>query len=410
MIRFIHTADLHLDRPFEGLSDLPETIHRRIKNSIFCALDRLIHYSIDEKVDFVLIAGDLFDDGQKSIRAQKRVIEAMNRLKEASIPVYLVFGNHDPLDNPWNRLDFPDNVHVFSDKPGSFLLNTSDGEHVALYGFSYPHRHIPEDMAARYEKNREADYHIGILHGSFRSSAKTDVYAPFTLEELKSKGMDYWALGHIHARSCLSSAPPIWYSGDIQGLSVKETGEKGVSLVSLDHQEADVRLLPTADILWDSYTLDFPKEAEINDWDRQFQKVKDRFRREREGVFLRLDLTFADRGADWTENWEDELADLLAAANESEAERTDFVWLIAGSIRIKPAWSRQQILESPHFVGEVFRLIESQKSVGSILAPLYSHRQGRRYLQVPEGTEAQQIQRAAEQILADALLSDPDRK
>ncbi|CAM3151782.1 metallophosphoesterase family protein [Sporolactobacillus spathodeae] len=404
MIRFIHAADLHLDRPFEGLSDLPASIHERVKNSIFEALDQLVHHAVMEKVDFVILAGDIFDDSRRSIRAQKQFIRAMDVLNQSDIPVCLVFGNHDYLDNHSKRLDLPANVHVFPERPEPFRIETASGEIAAVYGFSYHRRHISEDMVKYFKKDGNADYHIGILHGAQRMAASEDVYAPFTIEDLRAKAFDYWALGHIHKRESLASDPPIEYSGDIQGLSIKETGEKGISLVALDASGAHVQLLPTASILWETAELSIaPPHLNLNDIDEALSQVREKNRLRDRAVFLRVKaiVTKAEQEMDVLEQ---EISDLIDAGNDAEVDRNNFVWLLDASIDIKPIWSHEEMLARPNFIGDLFRTIDAQTDLEPVVQPLLAHRQGRRYLRMPDDNEAMEIRQKAEQILAEALL------
>lgn len=96
--RFLHAADLHLDSPFRGLSEVPRPIREVIRGSTLSALDRLTELAIRERVNFVVIAGDVYDLEDRSVRAQLRFQRAAERLAEAGIGVYIAHGNHDPLD------------------------------------------------------------------------------------------------------------------------------------------------------------------------------------------------------------------------------------------------------------------------------------------------------------------------
>ncbi|MDD9149425.1 DNA repair exonuclease [Sporolactobacillus sp. CQH2019] len=409
MIRFIHAADLHLDRPFEGLSELPAPLHARVKTSTFTALARLIDRTLAEKADFLIIAGDIFDDSHRSLKAQKRFIQAMERLQAAGIEAFLVFGNHDHLDDPWNRLDFPENVHVFPAFPTMIPYRTRDGRLVHLYGFSYAQRGVTEDMAAKYVRKDGADYQIGILHGAERTAAGDDRYAPFAIGELAEKAFDYWALGHIHKRQQLSPPLPIWYPGDIQGLSVKETGEKGALLVELDEQGSRVRFIPTADILWKRQEIVLKGPVTAENLGKAIDRAKEEVRSGQYGVFLTTDFSFSDTDQD-----RDELSDLIQefteAMNDGEEERNDFVWLNPGEMRVGTDWNREELLRSPHFIGDLFRLIETNGAMEEAAALLYSHHAGRRFLSPPTDEEKEKIKREAERLLVERLLPDVRRK
>ena len=135
-ISFIHGADLHLDSPMVGLSYLPKEIFERLKESTFTALSKLIDAAIQHSVDFVILAGDLFDEQDRSVRAQTRLRKEMERLKAHKISVYIIHGNHDHLNGEWIHLNMPENVHIFSDKVEMKTFVKSNTV-VHLYGFSY---------------------------------------------------------------------------------------------------------------------------------------------------------------------------------------------------------------------------------------------------------------------------------
>lgn len=404
MIRFIHTADLHLDRPFEGLSELPRSLHERVKESTFKALDRLTDRALAERLDFLIIAGDVFDDSHRSLSAQRRFIRAMALLREADIPVYLAFGNHDHLDDPWNRLKLPDNVHVFPAVPSVIPFRSETGERVNLYGFSYAQRRVTEDMTSGYVKQQGADYHIGILHGALRSGDGEDSYAPFTTGELAGKGFDYWALGHIHKRQQVSPPLPIWYPGDLQGLSIKETGEKGASIVEIDQQEVRIAFFPTADILWEKRESAIEGEVTADRLEKVIEQSRNALRRDHAGVFLRIELIFSKTDQTWNEIdlLVRELADAL---NDGEEERENFAWLLPIMFKLRPKWERSSILESPHFIGDTFRLIETKGNVNKAVSSLFEHHSGLRFLEPLQEEEIARIQAQAEQLIADSLIS-----
>ena len=126
--RFLHAADLHLDSPFKGLTSLPSVIRDYIRESTFIALTRMVQIAIEQRVDFVVISGDVYDLSDRSLRAQLRFQQAMISLSEAGIHVYIIHGNHDSEDGARARLDWPPHVHVFgSDEVSTLPYTDSDG-------------------------------------------------------------------------------------------------------------------------------------------------------------------------------------------------------------------------------------------------------------------------------------------
>ena len=225
-IRFIHTADLHLGSPFTGISGLASAQRKTFADTVYKAFDTLIDYAVREKPDFMLIAGDIYDGEDRTLRAQYKFQQGMERLNQAGIPVLISHGNHDHLAGGWTRFELPGNVHVFDDKVTNQNFNIS-GNTVTVTGFSYGERHVKEAKINNFPPaDGSSAYHIGMLHGSMDGDSSHAVYAPFKKEQLLSKNYHYWALGHIHLRQILHQDPCIVYPGNIQLSHMKETGPK----------------------------------------------------------------------------------------------------------------------------------------------------------------------------------------
>lgn len=266
MVRFIHAADLHLDSPYIGLKELSSHIAEQVKESTFQSLENIIKEAIDHQVDFVLFSGDIYDLEDRSIKAQIKFRQQMERLKEYNITVYLIHGNHDFIANKSDHITLPSNVKVFSAAVETVYIETERGEKVAVSGFSYDKRWSDRRMIHDYpERIEQCHYHIGLLHG-YEEGQQSDhgKYAPFSLPELYSKQYDYWALGHIHKKQMLSSNPPVYYSGNTQGRHKNETGDKGCLLVELSQTSHQVDFLSTAPIIWDSLKVDVSMDQSLN--------------------------------------------------------------------------------------------------------------------------------------------------
>ncbi|MGE7091587.1 metallophosphoesterase family protein [Lysinibacillus sp. NPDC048646] len=255
-IRFFHMADLHLDSPFKGLFGLPEQNLKKIRTSTFEAFEKIIHKAIDEKPDFLLIVGDLYDGEHRSLQAQRRFQEGMEVLFQHNIPVILSYGNHDHLNGSWTRFVLPSNVYELPAETSVVQLKIR-GQQVNIYGFSYGERHIKESMIDSYPNaNDQHAIHIGMLHGSESSDTTHAVYAPFKKEQLLEKNYHYWALGHIHKRQLLHKEPPIVYPGNIQSRHRKEQGFKGFYDVTLSQVSAELTFVPTSAVVYNTVEVD----------------------------------------------------------------------------------------------------------------------------------------------------------
>lgn len=257
-VTFIHAADLHLDSLFKGLRHVPADIFKEIQESTFTALNHLVDEAINNKVDFVLLAGDLYDHESQSLKAQIRLRRAFERLADKNIAVFLSYGNHDFRKGDSFDVEYPDNVYIFPEESVTCTPFYKNGEAAAaIYGFSYENRAVYENKSAEYERTKdEFPFHIAMLHGSVATNTEHDSYAPFQLKDLLNKRMDYWALGHIHKRQHLHADPPVIYPGNIQGRHRKETGEKGCYLITLSRHQVKQTFLPLQAIRYEEAEVD----------------------------------------------------------------------------------------------------------------------------------------------------------
>jgi len=255
-IRFFHMADLHLDSPFKGLFGLPEHNFKKIRTSTFEAFNTIIDKAIQEKPDFLLIVGDIYDGENRSLQAQRRFQEAMEKLFQHNIPVILSYGNHDHLNGSWTRFALPSNVYELPAETSVVQLNIR-GQQVNIYGFSYSERHVKESKIESYPiASDQHVLHIGMLHGSEFSDTTHAVYAPFTKEQLLERNYHYWALGHIHKRQLLHQNPPIVYPGNIQSRHRKEQGIKGFYDVTLSQASVELDFIPTSTVVYNTVEVD----------------------------------------------------------------------------------------------------------------------------------------------------------
>ncbi len=231
MIRFLHTADIHLDSPLKGLESHEDAPVEQIRGATRRAFDNCIELAIEESVDFLLIVGDLYDVDWKDYNTGLFFAGRMGMLNKAGIPVFIVSGNHDAVNQITKTMPLPDNVTLFSaKKPHSIRL---DDLGVIIHGQSYGSRAVTENLALHYPRHEPGFVNIGLLHTSLTGREGHEEYAPCTLDELKSKGYDYWALGHIHKREIVADDPWIVFPGNIQGRHIRETGPKGATLVTV---------------------------------------------------------------------------------------------------------------------------------------------------------------------------------
>lgn len=266
-VTFIHAADLHLGAPFKGLRGLPDRWSQRMVDAIPQAYERLVQAALDRDVDFVVIAGDLFDLAIPSYGDYALFLNGMRRLDDAGIPVYFCTGNHDPYSS-WQQEygALPDNMHLFpAGEEAGFFVHERDGKPLALLaGRGYYHRIWPHDrdiadgltrQAAEEALGVKAPFAVGVLHTGLDIDP---VKAPTSPAKLRASGMDYWALGHIHSRYVDDPEDPrISFSGCIQGRASKNVGARGVNLITMRTDGPNqLEFIPTASIVWERFELD----------------------------------------------------------------------------------------------------------------------------------------------------------
>ena len=231
-MKFIHSADIHLDSPLTGLSAYTDAPVEMLRTATREAFTNLVTEAIEQQVDFMVIAGDLYDGTWKDHNTGIFFCKEMGRLKKAGIPVYVLFGNHDAESEMTKKLQWPDNVFTFeSKKPTTFRL---DHLKVALHGQSFKAKETTENLSAGYPNPVPGIFNIGVLHTALGGYANHANYAPCSLDELYAKGYDYWALGHVHEHQIWRDKSVVVFPGNLQGRHIRETGARGAVMVTVD--------------------------------------------------------------------------------------------------------------------------------------------------------------------------------
>jgi len=235
--RFVHTADIHLDSPLRSLALRDPDLADLVGNATRQAFVSIIDLCIAEQVDALVIAGDLYDGDQTSMKTAAFLGAQMRRLDQAGIRVFKIRGNHDALSRITKELTFPDGVKVFGGRAEAVGVSAEGGLDVVFHGLSFSSPHAPESLLPKFKAPVEGAVNIGLMHTSLAGAPGHDLYAPCNVVDLHGAGFDYWALGHVHQRQDHAGQRTVIMPGMPQGRDINEAGEKTVTLVTVhdDH-------------------------------------------------------------------------------------------------------------------------------------------------------------------------------
>lgn len=267
MFKFIHCADLHIDSALRGLSQKGGAPVDELRLATRRALNNLVEMAIAEPVQFVVIAGDVFDGDWPDYSTGLFFNQCMAELGQSGIRVVMVSGNHDAESQITRHLSLPANVTRLSvQQPQSVVWEDLA---VAIHGQGFPQRDVRTNLVPGYPDPKVGYFNIGLLHCSVDGQGGHENYAPCKLDDLIYKGYDYWALGHIHKRQVLHRDPYVVYSGNLQGRHAKETGAKGAMLITVtDAREVTLEFRPLDVVRWELAEVNLTgaeREEEISD-------------------------------------------------------------------------------------------------------------------------------------------------
>jgi DNA repair exonuclease SbcCD nuclease subunit len=439
-LRFFHAADLHLDTPFKGLSGTPHmatTLHA----ATFTALERLTSLCIARRADFLLVAGDIYNHEEGSLKAQFALRDACEKLHAAGIGVFIVHGNHDFAGSRITRMQWPPNVVIFGTDNVETVPVVRSGKEVALiHGISHAARNERSNMARRFTRDTSrADLpQIGLLHCTVASVAAADRYAPCTAEDLKAAGMDYWALGHVHERQTVLQTPLSVYPGNIQGLHINETGPRGCYEVTYAPEDGfSLRFHRLGPVVWERLSVSIDTPATLDALEEEIHRriaacctaVQKAPQNEESGSTeppveaWMLRLTLEGRGP---------LNQPLRAAGGHEelterlrtawADASPTVWIKDIDLRCRPEADMEALRSGDNLLGETLRLVQqardalehcsaengstatvAQELLSGPLAPLFAAPQAKRLLDEPDTAALHDLLDSVEMTCLDLL-------
>ena len=227
-IKVLHTADIHFDTPFSGMTPKEALKSKEELKQVF---EKITNMTLDKKIDILLISGDIFDNlsvNKTTLYFIKNCFESIREVK-----VFISPGNHDPVNERsfYNMVDWPNNVHIFTDRMESVFLEELN---TIVWGIGFNTSHINKSLL-KDVKRIEGYNNIMVIHGELANSKEGNEYNPITVEDIANSNMDYIALGHRHKFSGVKKIENTYYSysGCPQGRGFDELDDKGVVLLEI---------------------------------------------------------------------------------------------------------------------------------------------------------------------------------
>jgi DNA repair protein SbcD/Mre11 len=419
-LKFIHTADLHLDTPFKGLTEWNPALAEKLKDATYRTLTSIIDLCIVEQVDFLLIAGDIFDCDCGSLAAQLRFLKELKRLSDIGIAVYFICGNHDHLGSWDMKQPLPPNVYRFGSGEVERMTYSRNGDRLAdIYGISYPTNHVTVNLVPGYTIGKDpAPVSIAMLHGMADIAGSDENYAPFSVNDLHNQPFDYWALGHVHKAMRLNHDPPMVYPGNPQGRDFGETGQKGCILVEIaPGGKPELKFIPVQQIRFEELEIDLTGHNNISVVEELIEDAKNKITASGGYISLILRIVLTGR----TElharlNRPGEAAQLVSMLNEGQLDRDIFTWTDNITLRTRPPVNIDKLREGSDFTAGIINNIEWYEEDHQLLSSVINRLidelpVARVSREIDELTPAEKtgILEKAKWMLLDSLLEDTEK-
>ncbi len=444
-VRYIHAADLHLDAAFKGLCRQSGALHAELEPLLaaatFTALERLVALCERERPDFLVLAGDIYNEEDQSLKAQLALRDACARLHKIHIPVLIVHGNHDPLSSRLKMIAWPENTTIFSGELQSQSIyprpeaverdaRLSPSQPLAVvHGISHASSREGRNLAKSFTRLKgeqgelEKVFQLGLLHCAVESVPHAERYAPCTLEDLHQSALDAWALGHVHERRVLSKNPFVAYAGNTQGLHINEQGSRGCLLVTVTPQsEGSVHAFSVEEefyalgpVLWEKVDISLEGVEQLTVVEERIQEALDAVGTAAsvQDVAVMVRICLQGHTALDGELRHKDVCQELMQRMQGMATGQPFIWLKDIVVETTPLLAMEELLRRDDLLGETVRLGQQlqedstagQDFVHSTLAPLFGHTRAKAVLTRPTEQEVAQMLQDAARLCADIMES-----
>lgn len=241
-VKILHFSDLHFDTPFK---DLPGDLGQIRRLELRECFSKIVDLAIKEKIEILLMAGDLFDN----LTVEKNTLTFIQReiQRLGNIKIFIAAGNHDPYNEKsfYKMIEWGKNVHIFKENIEEINIPELN---VVVYGASFKDKYIRTSQLKDFSipSNNSDKINLMVLHGTISSVQEGEEYNPLTLDSIAKSKVDYLALGHIHGFSGINRVHNTYYaySGCPEGRGFDELGEKGVILGEVGKHYVDLKFIP----------------------------------------------------------------------------------------------------------------------------------------------------------------------
>ena len=240
-IKILHTADIHFDTPFSGMTPKEALKSKEELKQVF---EKIIKITVEKEIDILLIAGDIFDNlsvNKTTLYFIKNCFENISKVK-----VFISPGNHDPFNEKsfYNIVEWPNNVYIFKGAMENVILEDLN---TIVWGAGFNTPHVNKSLLKEVKRVEEYN-NIMVLHGEITNTKDGNEYNPITEEEIARSNMDYIALGHRHKFSDVKRIENTYYSysGCPQGRGFDELEDKGIILIELKDKFVESKFVRTS--------------------------------------------------------------------------------------------------------------------------------------------------------------------
>lgn len=252
-IKFIHSSDFHLDQPIKGLTELSPHLIETLANAPYTAAQKIFDLAIAERVDFLLLAGDLYDSESGSARASAFLLSQFQRLAEKDIHVYWCAGETDHPDRWPGSIELPENVLTFSSSLVEQIEHRRDGKAIArIMACGYDSKRTIADSFAAPDAEL---FNIALGHGEFDTTT------------FSGNSIRYWALGGCHKANKQEKPDTfVSYPGTPQGRTPKESGGHGFKICRVDSAgKLRVQTIESDRVRWLTQKVAISEQVQIDE-------------------------------------------------------------------------------------------------------------------------------------------------